>query len=1162
MKKKQIVCFVLFLFNYSFGQDYNSFFLRGNDPGSPEGTNIVPPTPESFYRTQYGNADINEFKGFPSVSIPLHTLVNGSLKESFTLKYSKPGVKVNDLPNTVGMNWILETGGIITRTIYDLADDFQSQERILLNDSEFAHITSSNGATSLGIYARDMNDVFDNELDIFNYSIPGYNGSFYLNKNLKPELLTQNHDLKIEVVGDFRTTYTFLITTNDGTKYTFGGTDAIETTSVRLDAAHSGVTSFYLKEIEDVSANKINYFYNNVNVKTLSMGEQRVETLIGKRFTYYSPMPDPAPPNPPGGIPSVTTYNNLRVNNAKSISKITTKDEEINFNYVTESEVSPFRKLGNIVISKNGLELKKILFDYKDNGSSTPDTGKTRFFLYAVKEYTLKNNNENFVKEYKFDYDDPWTIPDRLSRTVDYLGYFNGTFNSQTFMPNLNLFGESYVQFQQNTSYADRRPNFNYAKKGTLTSITYPTKGTTFFEYEGAVDQKSTTSKSILGDVINSDYFVGEFVKLLNGNDVLDNLLQINLHIRRFKIEGIVGGPLEAHLKIFDKNTNEILSDTRIVAPRPSMEDIDAGEFNKDINYTFNTEKNRQYKIVLSLEQRSGLYYTADYTINYHEAYVKENGPGVRLKKTYDVDENNNVVNIKRIYYSRLNNINNFDIIQWPYKPNFISYNFDQVTAVTTAPDSCGYCANTLYQTLFHSEIQSSRLDVLEYYEGEAEYFNNIYDPIFPNVTISYGGDHFEKGGEEKTFDTTAYTFENSYLINSPTTDGMEPDSGNGEFLSKLIITAKNSLYRHFPLSNNYGRLISQRIFNNKNGTLFLRKKINNNYASAMGNRVYSITGKKLFPFTIAPAYVDPDTTLINMYAGANAYPAYSSFLLQTKTTEYLDDLPLSIADDSSYNKLTTTTNYIYGNPSHYQLTSQRTTFPDLSYQTTDYSYSAEKGNNYLTGKNMVGIPLVTETKKNGKTISKTETIYPTNVSDAVNTTMGYPLPKSVLSYNVLTGTPESEITYDEYDNRGNLRQYTTKYGIPVAIIWGYDKTQPIAKIVGAKHPSQMSWKTGEVPQSLIDVIVLASDDDADDNVTGNPKEQLLLDALDNFRKDPLMADYQVTTYTYDPLIGVRSITPPNGIRENYIYDTANRLKEVKDIEGNILKEYQYHYKP
>ena len=44
-------------------------------------------------------------------------------------------------------------------------------------------------------------------------------------------------------------------------------------------------------------------------------------------------------------------------------------------------------------------------------------------------------------------------------------------------------------------------------------------------------------------------------------------------------------------------------------------------------------------------------------------------------------------------------------------------------------------------------------------------------------------------------------------------------------------------------------------------------------------------------------------------------------------------------------------------------------------------------------------------------------------------------------------------------------------------------------------------------------------------------------------------------------MIGVTSITPPNGIREIYHYDAANRLEKVVDINGNILKEYKYQYK-
>ncbi|KFF17457.1 hypothetical protein [Chryseobacterium sp. JM1] len=93
-----------------------------------------------------------------------------------------------------------------------------------------------------------------------------------------------------------------------------------------------------------------------------------------------------------------------------------------------------------------------------------------------------------------------------------------------------------------------------------------------------------------------------------------------------------------------------------------------------------------------------------------------------------------------------------------------------------------------------------------------------------------------------------------------------------------------------------------------------------------------------------------------------------------------------------------------------------------------------------------------------------------------------------------------------------------------------------------------------------------ASDADAADPA----QEANLLDTYERFRKLVILKDKLVTTYTYDPMIGVTSITPPSGIREIYGYDTANRLKEVKirekDTSGNYtyktVKQFSYNYKP
>jgi len=52
-----------------------------------------------------------------------------------------------------------------------------------------------------------------------------------------------------------------------------------------------------------------------------------------------------------------------------------------------------------------------------------------------------------------------------------------------------------------------------------------------------------------------------------------------------------------------------------------------------------------------------------------------------------------------------------------------------------------------------------------------------------------------------------------------------------------------------------------------------------------------------------------------------------------------------------------------------------------------------------------------------------------------------------------------------------------------------------------------------------------------------------------------------VTTYTYDPLIGVTSVTDPRGYTMYYEYDEFQRLEFVKDEDGNIYSENQYNYK-
>jgi YD repeat-containing protein len=68
----------------------------------------------------------------------------------------------------------------------------------------------------------------------------------------------------------------------------------------------------------------------------------------------------------------------------------------------------------------------------------------------------------------------------------------------------------------------------------------------------------------------------------------------------------------------------------------------------------------------------------------------------------------------------------------------------------------------------------------------------------------------------------------------------------------------------------------------------------------------------------------------------------------------------------------------------------------------------------------------------------------------------------------------------------------------------------------------------------------------------------ILADNMDEVRLRPEHAD--ITTYTYEPGVGISSICDVNNRITQYIYDGLGRLILQVDIDGNILKDYCYTY--
>ncbi|WP_202703064.1 DUF5977 domain-containing protein [Flavobacterium sp. UGB4466] len=213
----------------------------------------------------------------------------------------------------------------------------------------------------------------------------------------------------------------------------------------------------------------------------------------------------------------------------------------------------------------------------------------------------------------------------------------------------------------------------------------------------------------------------------------------------------------------------------------------------------------------------------------------------------------------------------------------------------------------------------------------------------------------------------------------------------------------------------------------------------------------------------------------------------------------------------------------------------------------TDPEMTNESFRNELIAKNMVSKPMSTQSF-NGEKIAEQKTAYSNEASTA-----NLLLPKHVYANKGaqnISIPDDKKITYDQYDQKGNILQYTVEGGLPVAIIWGYNKTQPIAKVENASYDQIASY-----------VLNLQNRSDLDDDncLTEDCNEQILRSNLQTLRTS--FPQFMITTYTYNPLLGVTSITDPKGIPSYYEYDTLGRLKFVKDQDLNVVQKYCYNFK-
>lgn len=269
--------------------------------------------------------------------------------------------------------------------------------------------------------------------------------------------------------------------------------------------------------------------------------------------------------------------------------------------------------------------------------------------------------------------------------------------------------------------------------------------------------------------------------------------------------------------------------------------------------------------------------------------------------------------------------------------------------------------------------------------------------------------------------------------------------------------------------------------------------------------------------------------------------------------------------NNNTWWKLTNKDVYDYFSNGEVLKTNENYEYNQINYLQSKKSYSNSLGNkidlNYFyptdfisndTYAKMVArhtvAPVIKESKYNNSQLIETSIV---NYQLANNIAV----PQSV--QQTIGTTTTTKLTYNSYDDKGNVTQYTGSDGVVTTIFWGYNKAYPVAKVISGNPHS--------IPAARRDSVNNIAFRNSDIKAQIDLDIKDLTTALKMYVGDN---NYQVTLYTYKPLVGMTSETNANGntssgasgLTNYYTYDSFGRLSEVRDDEGKLLKKNSYNY--
>ncbi len=1064
---------------------------------------IFPASPEASNLGRFGEIPVNLSIGMANYSVPIYTIQEAELQLPIFLNYQHNGLVVDQIPGHLGMGWNLSAGGMITRQMRGRPDEDPNGyigDQMTGKNVVIPYINAQLTFERQNQINRSASqNLIDLEPDRFIASAGNMNVSFYFDENRNP-VIKPYKPYKIELINnDFSFNQGIKITDDTGIQYYF---KEKETTKRGLPIS-----------LNEIAGSMNNGYTSGWKLSKIVLVNNREINFDYEATLHYQSIKSQSYKEWIDGDPNCndsplsTSTRNYEIT-SKILKTIRFPKGRIEFDNtivtLPDNNINKNKYLSHLdrirIINQNNKLIKS--YDlYFDNLS------KTRKLLTQVK---INNDASNL---YSFEYYE--APPDNINfYEQDFWGYYNA--NPNDFLINsINVYNV----------YGSRKPDFEKTRTGALKKITYPTKGYTEIEYE--LNTVDAATNQVPNNCQNAE------LEPLGSRYIAYNWLEPNPEIT-YKS---------------DSFTFEVERDLQWVSI--------AFEVQKKADQTNGLEGFVYGKATASLTNTNGVSIACADIQCYSGPLPKEEGCEGR---SLSIGSPTHYSPGKKTLYRRYKLKPGTYVLQVEVETYGISFNTgDIITASASVSKQVTPPNSSKTAGIRISKIKNCPNDNAECIEKEYIYEDEnglSYGHLFRKRNIT----KYRLGGVENLIGLSVCSAVWD-VYSSSSNVPLGYFMGSHVFYNRVIerIKGDNNSYLGYTERNFISSPVEQNLtfpfldVDNKefkNGKLASEKIYNNSSAAPISVKEYSydfdgngvpLTGvnQRVYALKIGVNFAN------NTESGPNGYDSNSTVFRNYIDREWLKSVKTTeILNGKSF---TTSKGYIYLDP-HGFIKQENTIGSDGNFTTIKNWYPDE-----VTSQTALGESLSSDEYN---AISNLKTNFQHRIAEPLQTKV---FTNNVLrtnqrnNYAIFSGIPlikdrqfaknnddfQDQIVFHKYDNLGNPLEVSKADGIPISYIWGYNQEYPVAKVENVTR-SQIETLPGFGLNFHTGAVGLTT-----------TQENTLRD----------LPDVMVTTYTYDPLIGVTSMTDPKGYTTYYEYDDFNRLEFVKDAEGKLISENKYQYK-